>query len=224
MARLPRAITGGGPLLLGGRRWWLRITYQVLLDCEEATGVDMLAASSEVARPTVRMLRALLTAALHAAGAEWTAREVGKLLTLRNVGRVHEALLAAWAASMPESKREPDAGGQGQGRVMTWLEAWAAARVELGLTDEEWLEMTPRQLHALKEARLEQMQREELLVCNVAAEVANAGGRWVRDHAVDAEFFMIHKLKQKQFESGRVTGEMVMAILAPIKAQLREAS
>jgi hypothetical protein len=221
MARLPRAITGGGALPLGGRRWWLRITYQVLLDCEEATGVDMLAASSEVARPSVRMLRALLTAALRAAGAEWTAREVGKMLTLRNVGRVHEALLAAWTGSMPD--RGPGARGQGPGRVITWPEAWASARRELGLADEEWLDMTPRQVHALKEVWLEQMQREELLVCNVAAEVANAGGRWVRDHAVDAEFFMIHKLKQKQREDGPVTGEQIMSVLAPIRAKLREA-
>ena len=227
MARLPRAITGGGPLPLSGRRWWLRITYQVLLDCEEATGVDMLAASGEVARPTARMLRGLLAAALTGAGDQGpgsggrvTAREAGKLLTLRNIGAVQQALLQAWVESMPAAGAAGQEAG-GAGRTMTWLEAWAAARVELGLSDEEWLNMTPRQLHALRAVRLEGMQREELLVGMVAAEAANAG-HWVRDRAVNAEFFMLHKLKHEG-KDGPVTGEAIMAVLAPIKAKLREA-
>lgn len=219
---LPRAITGGAALVLGGRRWWLRITHRVLLDCEEASGVDMLAASQEIAHPSARLMRTLLWAALCAAGGSWSLREVGAHLSLQNFFEAHQALLKAWETSMPDRSREK-AGEPASAKVLTWLEAWASARQDLGLSDEAWLDMTPRQVHALRAVQLQQMQREELLVGIVASTMANFGFR-SPTKAISAESFMLHRLSHDEDEDRPVTGEIIMAVLAPIKAKLGKAA
>jgi hypothetical protein len=71
------------------------------------------------------------------------------------------------------------------------MEAWAIARMDLGLAEDEWLGMTPRQVQALQEARLTGLQREEWLFGMVATEVAN-GSFYRRDKPVRPETFMLH--------------------------------
>lgn len=216
---LPHALTGGAWLTFAGRRWWLRITYRVLLACEEAAGVDMLAASIDVSRPSARVMQALLWAALRADGGEWSLREVGSRLTLANMFAVHQALLEAWTASMPEPR--PKAEQDEPVRRGVWIKVWAAARQELGLSDDEWLDMTPRQVQALRDVRFERDQREELLVGIVAAAVANFGFR-SPGCAMRPESFMVHKFAEKA--AGPLTGEMIMAALRPVREKFRKAS
>src|SRR3954466_15447769 len=216
---LPRAITGGAPVSLGGRCWWLRITHQALLDCEESTGIDMLSAGAELRRPTLRLLRALLWAALRSAGAPWSELDVGRqLATIGAMHRAHLAVLEAWASSMPDAeKARADVAEYGPRKRLTWREAWALAHEDLRLSSDEWLEMTPAQLHALRRAHLLRLQREELLVGILASTTANFGYRAPR-RAMRAEAFMLHPLDKE--DPGPVTGEMLMAALAPIKAAL----
>jgi len=107
----------------------------------------------------------------------------------------------------------PYSGGR-VGPPITWLDAWAVARQELQLTDDEWLEMTPRQLHALRKRQLQQLQREELLVGIIAATSANYS--FCRpDRPLSPEVFMLHKLPPQPLKP--VTGEDIMAAFAHIK-------
>lgn len=217
---LPRQITGGAPIDFGGRRWWLRITYRVLLRAEESTGVDMLTASVDLGRPSSRLIRALLWAALVECGAHLTEREVGAKLNLRNLFAVHQAVIEAWIHSMPE--REPEKKRKGQqpkppSKAMSWIEAWAEATSPhgLGLSNDAWLDLTPRQLHALRKVRLETMQHEEYLAGIVASTTANYGFCRPKK-ALSPESFMPHPIDPA--EQGPVTGEQIMAMMAPVKA------
>lgn len=222
MPPLPGAITGGAPFEMDGRRWWLRITHRVLLECEEASGVGMLDGGAAVQSMPAALLRALLWSALRSAGSAWSMAEVGaRLGSLRSVASARAAVTEAWIQSMPAAKTKPAEAArlsQAPAKPMTWRSVWASAREEMRLGDEEWLEMTPAQVEALRESRLRQMQREELLVGLVASTVANFGFR-APSRAMRAESFMLHPFEETP--AGPVTGEMVMAVLAPIKAELR---
>jgi hypothetical protein len=96
------------------------------------------------------------------------------------------------------------------------MEAWAIARHDLGLSDEEWLRMTPRHLHALRLRQEQKMQREELLVGIISSTVANNG---FRDHKrpITPESFMLHPFPSEPEKP--ITGEDIMAAFAPIIAR-----
>jgi hypothetical protein len=96
------------------------------------------------------------------------------------------------------------------------MEAWAIARFDLGLSDEEWLGMTPRHLHALRLRQEQKMQREELLVGIISSTVANNG---FRDHkrTITPESFMLHPFPPEPEKP--VTGEDVMRAFAHVKAR-----
>lgn len=195
--------------LYDGQSWPLLFTHRVLLACEQETRVDMLAAN--LADPSAGLLRALLFFALERAGAECTREQVGALITPRSLPRIRATLLAAWAASMPapEPDRKNSASPPEKKRKLTWLDAWAEAtsRDGLGLSEEQWLDMTPRQTGALQKLRMDQMQREEMLVGILASTVANYG--YCRpDKPRSAESFMIHPLPEAAEEP--VTGEYMM--------------
>jgi hypothetical protein len=89
---------------------------------------------------------------------------------------------------------------------LTWLEAWSIARQELRLSDEEWLEMTPRMLHALRKRQIEQMQREEMLVGIVSATTANFSF-CAPTQPLRPESFMLHPFVEPV---GPLTGEDIM--------------
>lgn len=84
------------------------------------------------------------------------------------------------------------------------MEAWAIARIDLGLTDDEWLDMTPRQVHALRRRQEQKMQREELLVGIIASTSANYS--FCRpDPPLEPGAFMLHKLPEPA-----MTGDEIM--------------
>lgn len=89
------------------------------------------------------------------------------------------------------------------------MEAWSIARQELRLSDDEWLEMTPRMLHALRKHQIEQLQREELLVGIIASTSANFSF-CKPEHPLSPELFMLHPFPQ-QPPPPPMTGEEIMA-------------
>jgi hypothetical protein len=95
--------------------------------------------------------------------------------------------------------------------------------LDLHLTDADWLDMTPRMLHALRKKQLEQMQREELLVGILAATSANFS--FCRpERPMRPESFMLHPFKADaltQPSEHRVTGEDIMAAFAHIPKRRR---
>ena len=92
------------------------------------------------------------------------------------------------------------------------MEAWAIARHDLGLATEEWLAMTPRMIHALRKQRLEQMQREELMIGIIASTTANFSISAPKQ-PIRAEAFMLHPIQHK-IEPKQVTGDDIRAALA----------
>jgi hypothetical protein len=71
------------------------------------------------------------------------------------------------------------------------MEAASIAVFDLGLSIEEWLDSTPRWVHALRLRQEQKMQREELLVGIISAAVSDSGFReWTPRRT--PESFMIH--------------------------------
>jgi hypothetical protein len=88
-------------LKLDGKTWPLVVTHNVLIECEELTGLNLLAGEVNLLRPSAKLVRALLYVALRRAGAKYTLDQVGDLINPENIVMVQEGLLTAWAASMP---------------------------------------------------------------------------------------------------------------------------
>jgi hypothetical protein len=182
-------LTAPASIAIDGQRWPLLITHGVLLHAERETGLDMLN-SFRIVQANSAALRALLWASLARAGAAYSPRDLGAFLTLRNIGIVRRQLIRAWVSSMPERRsQEPEAGSQE--KKVTHLAAWAFARWELGLSDAEWLDATPRQIQALSDVRLRRMQWEEMMVGILGAETVNHS--FCRpEKARTPQSFMIH--------------------------------
>ncbi len=199
--RLTRRVT----FSIGGESWPLVFTHRALLLCEEITGTDMLSAS--LGNLPASMLRGLLFAALSTAGAACSINEVGNQINPRAIGGIRQTVFSAWAASMEEipavddkkAAAEPDSP-----KKLTWSEAWARARFNLNLSDEEWLDSTPRMCGELYRVRLAQMQREELLVGIIAATVENFSPVHP-EKIVSPESFMLHKFPEEPF-----SGDLIM--------------
>lgn len=188
---LAELLTAGGSVFIKGKRWPLRITHGVLLHCEAETGLDMLNSFSIVQASSGTLL-VLLSACLARAGATFTREEVGALITVRSLPIVRRELLKAWSGSMPEKGNDPAVGDREE--KLTHLKAWAFARLELGLSDAEWLDTTPRQVQELSDVRLRKMQWWELLNgINTAASVNHSFCR--PDKPQKAETYMIHPLE-----------------------------
>jgi len=192
-----------------GKKWRLLFTHRVLLSCEALTGVDMLAAN--LGNPPAALVRALLFCALERAGAGCTIDLVGRLITARSLRSIRIVVLEAWRASMPDPKPAPakpkdPKDSDGGPEKLTWMKAWAEAVSQdgLGLSEEQWLEQTPRQTGALEDLLLEQRQREELLCGIIASTMANYGYR-APDKPRTSESFMLHPFAKKK--PGPVTGD-----------------
>jgi hypothetical protein len=211
MSSLPDRLSPRVYFALGTQRWPILFTHRVLLDCEELTGVDMLAAN--LGNPSAALLRALLFLALERAGAGLTIDEAGSLITPFSLRSIRGMILAAWSASMPApepTKAESRKARKQESKKFGWLDAWAEAtsRDGLGLSDKQWKNMTPRQTGALNKLRMDRMQREEMLMGIVASTVANFG--FCRpEKPLSAESFMIHKLPEVPSEP--LTGEYIMS-------------
>jgi hypothetical protein len=91
---------------LDGKDWHIIVTHNVLIECEELTGLNVLTGEANLLRPSAKLVRALLFLCLQRAGATYTLEQVGELITPQNIVLVQEGLLKAWAASMPEEEKE----------------------------------------------------------------------------------------------------------------------
>jgi hypothetical protein len=195
---------------LGGRSWRLCLTHRVLLECEELTGLSLLAGAN---LSSARLIRVLLYCALKRAGATYTLEQVGAFIRPRTLSTIQQAINAAWLSAMPEP--EPQSltyrTGRETAEAFTWLNAWSMARFDLRLGSDEWLDMTPRQLYALKQRQLAQWRREELLVGIVAATTANFSMCHPRS-PIRADSFMLHPFKQEP--ERQQTVEDVMSVFA----------
>lgn len=215
MSDLAARLTSRVELDLDRRVWPLVLTHRVLLECEELTGVPLLA---EVNLLSAKLIRALLFCALKRAGAPYTLKQVGDRIRPKSIDRIHEAVRSAWVAAMPEPEEDDEdvkpTRRKKKPKPLTWLNAWAMARHDLHLSADEWLDMTPRQFHALKQRQMERWQREELLVGIIAATSANFSMCHPK-RPLRADSFMLHPLKAEPEEP--MTGDELMAAFAPFR-------
>lgn len=187
-------LTARVTIRLGGRDWRLVVTYGVLQDCEEATGIDMLNTVEVFVSPSTKTLRALVWAVLRREEPGLTLEQAGGFLTSRNLPQVRASIAKAFLASLPEpEKRKPKKDADAKPSPMGWLETWAAARVELRLIDDELLTITPRMFHELREVAVKQLRHQELIVGGVIAAVKNHSARPLKKWA-KAKDFILHRL------------------------------
>lgn len=93
-------------VLLDGKTWPIVVTHNILIECEDMTGMNVLSGEINLLRPSAKMIRALLFLALQRAGAKYTLAEVGDLITPHNLVPIQQGILAAWAAAMPTEEEE----------------------------------------------------------------------------------------------------------------------
>jgi hypothetical protein len=160
---------------LGGKSWQLLFTYGVLLEFEEVSGLDTLAGEFDPIQLSGGHLRAVLFALMARAGFAGSIADVGHLLTLRNLPEVRAAVIEAWIVSMPEPEKESaqDPDDDPAKRVESWMDAWAIASQELGISYQDWADMTPRMVRARSKVFAEGRERESLLVGVLASVTAN---------------------------------------------------
>lgn len=219
-------IVKGENLLLGGRKWHLLATYRVLLDCEEETGIDMLSSVQAVTEPSTKAFRALLWAMMRRHEPLLSQQEVGSMLSPRNLPEARRAVVRAFVASMPppEKRRKPseDEEEAPKKHPMTWVDTQAAAWMELHLSDEQWMGLTPRQFQAFRRKVIEQQRREEMLVGQICATFVNYSGRvkqWKRP-----QDFLTHKFpidEEEEQQPQQLTGEMIMKQVSKMKQRRR---
>lgn len=155
-ARLTPAVR----LKFAGAEWRIVVTHDVLLGLEEMTGADVLGGGIDPWCLSAADMRALLYLTLRGAGSSLSILQVSGFLLPHEISVVHAAIRGAWMAAMPEAAPSRK---ESAGKKLTWPEAYASARVDLGLTEDEWLGMTPRVLQALFKRRAEAMKREAIL-------------------------------------------------------------
>ena len=93
------------------------------------------------------------------------------------------------------------------------MNAWAEARFDLRLSDEEWLGMTPRMLRALSKRRLESMRFSELLMGIQTAHTVNRSFHAPKQWSTPGSY-MPHPYPEVHQERAPVTGETLLAVFA----------
>jgi len=96
------------------------------------------------------------------------------------------------------------------------------SRYDLRLTDDEWLDMTPRQLHALRLRQIEHLQHAELMTGIIASVTANFS-MMKPEPPFSAESFMIHKLpgsrnQGQEPDDEEMDGDKLLRILGGLPA------
>ena len=198
---LPLRLTPRVSLSLGGKDWPVLFSHQALLDVETSTGLDILAGEFKVTMLSAKAMRATVHALLAVAALPspppYTVKEVGKLIGLKTLGKVRNALVEAWRAAMPEMEpgvppshagAKPKVGGPG---ARTWMEIWADNRQSLNLSDEQWLAYTPRMVQQLARERLEVIRRQELMLSRIGAATVNFSMCAPKNPVADTHF-MVH--------------------------------
>lgn len=220
MRSLAEQLTRPVRFRLGSEERQILFTHRALLIAEELTGADMLNGAVLV-NASSSMFRALLYAALKSLGQEVSLAEVGKAMS-RRLEEAKERVVEAWAASMPEpldpedlSAPEPSQYPTAKVEKRTWMGAWAVAREEHGLSSEEWLDMTPRMFEALRKLRLEEIQRQELMMGVVASTMANFSMAAPKK-PIEPKAFMLHPVRIK-IPDAPVDGDWIMTQMAKLK-------
>ncbi len=207
-------LTAPVELLAGDRRWRIVFTHRVLLDLEEITGLD--AMQVNLRSLSARMLRGVLFAVLREAGCPLSINEAGAMLRPGSFERIRGALIAAWIASFPDpdpESAEDDENHVQDGPPLTTLNAWAKARYDLRLSDEEWLSMTPRMLHALSLRSLDGMRQRELMLATLCAHTVNGSFHAPRS-PTQPRSYMLHPWPEPPARP--VFGENIMSAFAGI--------
>jgi len=214
---MARRLTTPVELSAGGERWIIAFTHRALLDIESMTGLD--AMQINLSRLSARLLRAVLAAALREAGYPCALSEAGRMLAPAALPVVRKTLIEAWLASMPAPgpgipDEEPDAEAATEPPVrLSTLTAWARARYILRLSDEDWLGMTPRMVHALNQQRLEDMQWQELMMGVLCAHTVNHSFRAPKDPRLPYSY-MIHRFPEPPART--LCGEEIMNVFATL--------
>lgn len=198
---------------VGGGKWPLIFTYRALFLAKDITGVDML--SANLSNLSASLMRGMIFAAITCTGAACSLDDVGKSIRRLGSDKTKMLLVSGWMASMcePDIKApgEPEALAKTNSTPITWIDIWAAARDrDIGLSDDEWLDMTPRQFHALQTLQLARMRREELLNGILAATFENFS-MCAPKSPVKPEAFMMHPFPPLPI------GEQIMAEMSKLK-------
>jgi hypothetical protein len=193
-----------------GRKWRIIFTHRALLDIEDLTGLDAMRVN--LAQLSARLLRAVLFAALREAGSEGSIEDAGAMLKPGAMDRIRRTLIEAWRASFPDpvTDPEPESGSPAPPPLST-LDAWAKARYDFHLSDEEWLAMTPRMLHAIALRNLERMRQSEMMLGVLCAHTVNSSFRAPRT-PTQARSYMLHPYPEEP--EGPVYGETIMSVFA----------
>ena len=193
-----------------GRKWRIVFTHRALLAIEELTGLDAMRVN--LTHLSARLLRAVLFAALREAGSEASVAEAGAMLRPGAVERIRHTLIEGWIASFPDP--EPHASSDDDDSPpppLSTIDAWAKARYDFRLSDEEWLSMTPRMLHAIALRDLERMRQSEMMLAVLCAHTVNSSFRAPRT-PTQAAAYMLHPYPVK--DAGPVFGETIMSVFA----------
>lgn len=205
----------------GGREWPLLFTHRALLLCQKETHIDTLNAAN-LGKPSASLLRGLLYGALSAAGASCSISDVGACFTFTTIEGIRRKVIEAWIASMavpkPKKAKPTDKDAKPK-EPLTWMESWAEATSKhgFGLTDDQWLDMTPRQVAHLQDFRLRQQQREEVLVGMIAATVQNHSASPPKK-AASPKQFMLHPYEEDEEEENLSLGDQMAAAFAKFGA------
>jgi hypothetical protein len=197
-------------LRLKGRDWPILFTHDVLLEIESASGCDVMAGEFNVYRPKAAWVAVALWAVLKRAGTDYDQAGAAALIRPANKDRIHLALVEGWRASMAE----PDKGAKEDAPVAktrTWIEAWAIGRGRLGLTDQGWLDITPRMLQELSRVELERTRQGEAMMSRLTSAVINWSANPPKT-AVEPDAFMLHPYTKQPEEPPMITGEYLSAM------------
>jgi hypothetical protein len=196
---------------VGGALRPMLFTHRRLLLIEELTGINTLE-RVDLGELSARSIAIFITCAI--GDENIGSRDVGRHINIRTIRQYRDALADAWKASMPEPRPARKKNEAPSKISFSWLKAWAEARADLDLGDEEWLDMTPRQVDALYRVRSRQRRRENILIGKLGAAIVNWSGR--AKAPVTPEAFLGMDLSDEDQEAmdGPLTGEMIMAALA----------
>jgi hypothetical protein len=172
------------PLVLGGRDRWLIFDLQALALASVALGVYLLADVRALIAPSLRELRVLLWAGLvrddpALADARYMVH-VASWVPATQLPSVLPVVMMAVQAALPEpdgQPRDPEADALKDAprtTPLTWTELEALGRVELGLSESDFWQLTLRQFAAMMARVWERERRADLRIGILASLIANA--------------------------------------------------
>lgn len=95
-------------LMIDGQERHLSFDMEAICRVEQLTGLNLF--KSAVSEVNATNLRALLYAALLREDPTLTLEQVGKWITMRNVGNIHQALVTAWFGSIDAEDKDEQPG------------------------------------------------------------------------------------------------------------------